>query len=70
MPAAYLKAAEGLEGEAAAVGIHGAELWALAVAATIAVLLLLVLFVLLCIARRWVCFNTTFKDNIKIMHKS
>ncbi|XP_063622691.1 uncharacterized protein LOC134794823 isoform X1 [Cydia splendana] len=49
---AYLKAAEGLEGEAAVSGIHGTELWALAVGATIAVLLVLVLFVLLCLAQR------------------
>ncbi|XP_073954572.1 uncharacterized protein isoform X2 [Choristoneura fumiferana] len=48
----YLKAAEGLEGEAAVGGVHGTELWALAVGATIAVLLLLVLFVLLCLAHR------------------
>lgn len=52
LPAAYLKAAEGLEGEAAVGGVHGTELWALAVGATIAILLLLVLFVLLCLAHR------------------
>ncbi|CAG5054187.1 unnamed protein product [Parnassius apollo] len=49
---AYLKAAEGLEGEAEATGVHGTELWALAIGSTIAVLLLLVLFALLCLARR------------------
>ncbi|XP_068622906.1 uncharacterized protein [Battus philenor] len=47
---AYLKAAEGLEG--VAEGVHGVELWALAVGSTVAVLLLLVLFVLLCLAHR------------------
>ncbi|XP_041969195.1 uncharacterized protein LOC121726043 [Aricia agestis] len=49
---AFLKAAEGLEGEVAASGFHGTELWALIVGSIIAVLLLLVLFTLLCIARR------------------
>ncbi|KAM3965942.1 uncharacterized protein ACR2FA_012793 [Aphomia sociella] len=49
---AYLKAAEGLEGEAATGGVHGTELWALAIGATIAVLLLLVVIVLLCFAHR------------------
>ncbi|CAK1589021.1 unnamed protein product [Parnassius mnemosyne] len=48
----YLKAAEGLEGEAEAGGVHGTELWALAIGSIIAVLLLLVLFALLCVARR------------------
>ncbi|XP_049878352.1 uncharacterized protein LOC126375463 isoform X2 [Pectinophora gossypiella] len=49
----YLKAAEGLEGEAAAgAGVRGAELWALAVGASIAVLLILALIVLLCLAHR------------------
>lgn len=48
--AAYLKAAEGLEG--AAEGVHGAELWALAVGASVAVLLLLVLLALLCFAHK------------------
>ncbi|XP_013141082.1 PREDICTED: uncharacterized protein LOC106105337 [Papilio polytes] len=47
---AYLKAAEGLEG--AAEGVHGAELWALAVGASVAVLLLLVLLALLCFAHK------------------
>ncbi|KPI98220.1 hypothetical protein RR46_09436 [Papilio xuthus] len=47
---AYLKAAEGLEG--AEEGVHGVELWALAVGATVAVLILLVLLVLLCFAHR------------------
>ncbi|KAL4713436.1 hypothetical protein ACJJTC_010421 [Scirpophaga incertulas] len=47
----FLKAAEGLEGEPAA-GVHGTELWALAVGGTVAVLLLLVLLVLLCLAHR------------------
>ncbi|VVC97613.1 unnamed protein product [Leptidea sinapis] len=40
---AYLKAAEGLEGEATTAGVHGTELWALAVGATIAILLLVIL---------------------------
>ncbi|XP_052749917.1 uncharacterized protein LOC116412954 isoform X2 [Galleria mellonella] len=48
----YLKAAEGLEGEASTGGVHGTELWALAIGATIAVLLLLVIIVLLCFAHR------------------
>ncbi|CAB3225244.1 unnamed protein product [Arctia plantaginis] len=48
---AYLKTAEGLEGEAGG-GVHGTELWALAVGATIAILLLLVLLALLCFAHR------------------
>ncbi|KAJ8720894.1 hypothetical protein PYW08_006359 [Mythimna loreyi] len=48
---AYLKTAEGLEGEAGG-GVHGTELWALAVGATVAILLLLVLLALLCIAHR------------------
>ncbi|XP_059061101.1 uncharacterized protein LOC131853997 [Achroia grisella] len=48
----YLKAAEGLEGEASPAGVHGTELWALAIGATVAVLLLLVIIVLLCIAHR------------------
>lgn len=52
LPAAYLKAAEGLEGEASAVGIHGAELWALAGGAAAGGLLLLLLLGLLCAARR------------------
>ncbi|PZC77952.1 hypothetical protein B5X24_HaOG202759 [Helicoverpa armigera] len=47
----YLKTAEGLEGEAGG-GVHGTELWALAVGATIAILLLLVLLALLCFAHR------------------
>ncbi|KAJ8728707.1 hypothetical protein PYW07_006403 [Mythimna separata] len=47
----YLKTAEGLEGEAGS-GVHGTELWALAVGATVAILLLLVLLALLCIAHR------------------
>lgn len=51
-PAAYLKAAEGLE---AAGSVQGTELWALLVGSVVAVLLLLVLFILLCFAhRRWV----------------
>ncbi|XP_028169790.1 uncharacterized protein LOC114359550 isoform X2 [Ostrinia furnacalis] len=49
---AYLKAAEGLEGEAETGGVHGTELWALAVGAVVAVLLLLVLLALLCLAHR------------------
>ncbi|KAJ0172592.1 hypothetical protein K1T71_011731 [Dendrolimus kikuchii] len=49
---AYLKAAEGLEGEASPGGVHGTELWALIIGATIAVLLLLVLLALLCFAHR------------------
>ncbi|XP_038218725.1 uncharacterized protein LOC119837281 [Zerene cesonia] len=49
---AYLKAAEGLEGEAAPAGVHGTELWALIVGSTIALLLLVILFVLLCLAHR------------------
>ena len=49
--AAYLKTAEGLEGEAGG-GVHGTELWALAVGATVAILLLLVLLALLCFAHR------------------
>ncbi|XP_045487551.1 uncharacterized protein LOC110994036 [Pieris rapae] len=48
---AYLRAAEGLEGEAPTT-IHGTELWALAVGSTIAVLLLIIIFVLLCLAHR------------------
>ncbi|KAG6440293.1 hypothetical protein O3G_MSEX001252 [Manduca sexta] len=48
----YLKAAEGLEGEAGAGGVHGTELWALAVGATVAILLLIVLLALLCFAHR------------------
>ncbi|XP_047515919.1 uncharacterized protein LOC125056697 [Pieris napi] len=48
---AYLRAAEGLEGEAPTT-IHGTELWALAVGSTIAVLLLIIIFVLLCFAHR------------------
>ncbi|CAG4976408.1 unnamed protein product [Colias eurytheme] len=48
----YLKAAEGLEGEAAPAGVHGTELWALIVGSTIALLLLVILFVLLCLAHR------------------
>lgn len=52
--AAYLKAAEGLEGEAEGGGVRGAELWALAIGATAAVLLLLVLLALLCVAHRYV----------------
>ncbi|XP_050682804.1 uncharacterized protein LOC126978116 [Leptidea sinapis] len=51
----YLKAAEGLEGEATTAGVHGTELWALAVGATIAILLLVILFVLLCLAHRKKC---------------
>ncbi|XP_035443079.2 uncharacterized protein LOC118271196 isoform X2 [Spodoptera frugiperda] len=47
----YLKTAEGLEGDAGG-GVHGTELWALAVGATVAVLLLLVLLALLCLAHR------------------
>ncbi|XP_013171475.1 PREDICTED: uncharacterized protein LOC106120654 [Papilio xuthus] len=47
---AYLKAAEGLEG--AEEGVHGVELWAMAVGASVAVLILLVLLVLLCFAHR------------------
>ncbi|XP_045778306.1 uncharacterized protein LOC123876182 isoform X1 [Maniola jurtina] len=54
---AYLKAAEGLEGEAGTTGVHGTELWALAVGSTVAILVLLVLLVLLCFAHR--------KKNIK-----
>lgn len=53
-PAAYLKAAEGLEGEAETGGVHGTELWALAVGASAAILLLIVLLVLLCFAHRLV----------------
>ncbi|CAH2232032.1 jg7489 [Pararge aegeria aegeria] len=49
---AYLKAAEGLEGEAGSTGVHGTELWALAVGSTIAILLLLVILVLLCFAHK------------------
>ncbi|RVE42138.1 hypothetical protein evm_013212 [Chilo suppressalis] len=49
----YLKAAEGLEGQAETKsGVHGTELWALAVGATVALLLLLILFALLCLAHR------------------
>ncbi|XP_072945620.1 uncharacterized protein [Epargyreus clarus] len=48
----YLKAAEGLEGDVTTSGVHGTELWALAVGGTIAVLLLLVLLALLCLAHR------------------
>ncbi|CAK1542536.1 unnamed protein product [Leptosia nina] len=48
----YLRAAEGLEGEAPSTSIHGTELWALAVGSTIAVLLLIIIFVLLCFAHR------------------
>ncbi|XP_053616763.1 uncharacterized protein LOC128678895 isoform X2 [Plodia interpunctella] len=48
----YLKTAEGLEGQTAAGGVHGTELWALAVGSTIAVLLLLVLLTLMCLAHR------------------
>ncbi|CAH4001595.1 uncharacterized protein LOC123712251 [Pieris brassicae] len=48
---AYLRAAEGLEGEAPTT-IHGTELWALAVGSTIAVLLLIIILVLLCLAHR------------------
>ncbi|KAF9424374.1 hypothetical protein HW555_000513 [Spodoptera exigua] len=47
----YLKTAEGLEGDAGG-GVHGTELWALAVGATVAILLLLVLLALLCLAHR------------------
>ncbi|XP_028043086.1 uncharacterized protein LOC114252696 isoform X1 [Bombyx mandarina] len=49
---AYLKAAEGLEGEADAGGVRGSELWALAVGSTIALLLVLILLALLCFAHR------------------
>nr|XP_026490389.1 uncharacterized protein LOC113396606 isoform X1 [Vanessa tameamea] len=48
---AYLKAAEGLEGEAG-TGVRGAELWALAVGSVAALLLVLALLLLLCVARR------------------
>ncbi|KAI5639849.1 hypothetical protein NE865_07749 [Phthorimaea operculella] len=49
----YLKAAEGLEGEAIGTsGIYGTELWALAIGASIAVLILLALLILLCLAHR------------------
>ncbi|CAG9782524.1 unnamed protein product [Diatraea saccharalis] len=49
----YLKAAEDLEGQAETkTGVHGTELWALAVGATVALLLLLILFALLCLAHR------------------
>ncbi|XP_023945337.2 uncharacterized protein LOC112051089 isoform X2 [Bicyclus anynana] len=48
----YLKAAEGLEGEAGTIGVHGTELWALAVGSTVAILLLLVLLALLCFAHK------------------
>lgn len=51
-PAAYLKAAEGLEGEAETSGIHGTELWALAIGAAVAILLLLILLALLCFTYR------------------
>lgn len=54
LPAAYLKAAEGLEGEAVTPGVHGTELWALAVGSTVAILVLLVLLALLCFAHRQV----------------
>ncbi|CAH0591641.1 unnamed protein product [Chrysodeixis includens] len=47
----YLKTAEGLEGEAGG-GVHGTELWALAVGATVAILLLLVILALVCLAHR------------------
>ncbi|KOB74448.1 Uncharacterized protein OBRU01_09202 [Operophtera brumata] len=49
---AYLKAAEGLEGEAEPAGVHGTELWALAVGASAAILLLIILLALLCFAHR------------------
>ncbi|XP_026318014.1 uncharacterized protein LOC113228825 [Hyposmocoma kahamanoa] len=50
---AYLKAAEGLEGEATtASGVHGTELWALAIGASIAILLIMALLILLCLAHR------------------
>lgn len=52
-PAAYLRAAEGLEGEIESGGVHGTELWALAIGATAAILLLIVL-ALLCFAHRFV----------------
>ncbi|KAJ2941151.1 hypothetical protein O0L34_g10386 [Tuta absoluta] len=49
----YLKAAEGLEGEAVGTsGIYGTELWALAVGASIAIVILLALLVLLCLTHR------------------
>ncbi|XP_047538696.1 uncharacterized protein LOC125072214, partial [Vanessa atalanta] len=48
---AYLKAAEGLEGEAG-TGVRGAELWALAVGSVAALLLVLALLLLLFVARR------------------
>lgn len=49
LPAAYLKAAEGLAGEeTGTASVQGAELWALVVGAAIAVLLVLVLLALLC----------------------
>ncbi|KAI8440851.1 hypothetical protein MSG28_009162 [Choristoneura fumiferana] len=65
----YLKAAEGLEGEAAVGGVHGTELWALAVGATIAVLLLLVLFVLLCLAHRNEMIRESERNQLKQVHE-
>lgn len=63
--AAYLKAAEGLEGSSSAA-VQGVELWALAVGGAAALLLILALVLLLCFAHRLTIKNHVTNTHIQI----